>query len=202
MATPESPRIPEPAEGWSPPLPEAAGFEHFTVETPGLRTHVAALGAGEPLVLLHGFPQHWWQWRTIAPLLAERYRVICPDLRGAGWTEADTVDVHRETRRTSSLTTHWRRSPRCSWTGSSGSSGVRGLNPIEASLLRPRRRKSSSALDDVAYRSRVAFCSFWHSPHLPRVDAPLPCAPACPHFRSRSKPAPVSTGDDNAVRQG
>lgn len=79
-------------------MPEAGGFEHFTVETPGLRTHVAALGAGEPLVLLHGFPQHWWQWRTIAPLLAGRYRVICPDLRGAGWTEADTVDVHRQTR--------------------------------------------------------------------------------------------------------
>jgi len=77
------------AEGWSPPLPEAAGFEHSVVETPGLRTHVAAVGDGDPVVLLHGFPQHWWQWRWIAPeLAAHGYRAICLDLRGSGWTTA------------------------------------------------------------------------------------------------------------------
>lgn len=50
--------------------------------------HVAEAGEGAPLVLLHGFPQHWWAWRKIIPALAEHYRVICPDLRGAGWTDA------------------------------------------------------------------------------------------------------------------
>lgn len=50
--------------------------------------HVAEAGAGEPLLLLHGFPQHWWAWRKMLPGLAEHYRVICPDLRGAGWTDA------------------------------------------------------------------------------------------------------------------
>ncbi len=75
---------------WSPPLPEADGFEHSMIATPGLRTHVASVGAGEPVVLLHGFPMHWWQWRVIAPAIAAQgYRVICPDLRGSGWTEAD-----------------------------------------------------------------------------------------------------------------
>lgn len=83
---------------WYPPLPEAPGFEHLVVETPGLRSHVAVIGDGEPLVLLHGFPQHWWQWRTVAPLLAAQgNRVICPDLRGAGWTMADDPAVRRET---------------------------------------------------------------------------------------------------------
>ncbi|GAA2041871.1 alpha/beta hydrolase [Agromyces tropicus] len=82
----------------TPPLPEASGFEHLTIETPGLASHVAVIGEGEPVVLLHGFPQHWWQWRTIAPMLAERYRVICPDLRGAGWTVADDPRIERETR--------------------------------------------------------------------------------------------------------
>jgi pimeloyl-ACP methyl ester carboxylesterase len=38
--------------------------------------------------MLHGFPQHWWEWRQLIPAFADRYRVICPDLRGAGWTEA------------------------------------------------------------------------------------------------------------------
>ncbi len=74
---------------WVPPLPEAPGFSHAMVETPGLSTHVASIGAGEPVVMLHGFPEHWWQWREIAPKIAARgHLVICPDLRGSGWTEA------------------------------------------------------------------------------------------------------------------
>lgn len=79
-----------PARGaWAPELPEAAGFEHTVVSLPGLRVHVASIGAGEPVVMLHGFPQHWWEWRSVAPRVAAAgYRVICPDLRGSGWTEA------------------------------------------------------------------------------------------------------------------
>ena len=88
-----------PTSIWSPPLPDAAGFDHLVVETPGLRTHIATIGEGDPVVLLHGFPEHWWQWRAIAPIIAARgYRVICPDLRGAGWTEADDPRIDRESR--------------------------------------------------------------------------------------------------------
>lgn len=87
------------ASTWSPPLPEAAGFDHFVVETPGLHTHVAAIGEGEPVVLLHGFPEHWWQWHAVAPVIAAAgYRVLCPDLRGAGWSVADDPGIERETR--------------------------------------------------------------------------------------------------------
>ena len=88
-----------PAPACSPTLPEADGFDHLVVETPGLRTHLAVIGEGEPVVLLHGFPQHWWQWRAVAPVIAAAgYRVICPDLRGAGWTVADHPLIERETR--------------------------------------------------------------------------------------------------------
>ncbi|QJW35628.1 alpha/beta fold hydrolase [Cellulosimicrobium protaetiae] len=100
MAT-QQPRTTRPADAraWSPPLPEAPGFDHLVVETPGLRTHVATLGTGEPVVLLHGFPEHWWQWHEVAPVLAAAgYRVLCPDLRGAGWTTADDPRIERETR--------------------------------------------------------------------------------------------------------
>lgn len=100
MRTPE-PRITRSvdASAWSPPLPEATGFEHLVVESSGLRTHVATIGEGEPVVLLHGFPGHWWQWHAVAPVIAAAgYRVICPDLRGAGWTVAEDPRIERQTR--------------------------------------------------------------------------------------------------------
>jgi pimeloyl-ACP methyl ester carboxylesterase len=69
-------------------MPHVDGVEHRHVEAGGLRMHVAEAGAGEPLVMLHGWPQHWYCFRKLIPPLAERYRVICPDLRGFGWTDA------------------------------------------------------------------------------------------------------------------
>jgi len=66
------------------------------VDLPGLRMHVAEAGPGEPLLVLHGFPQHWWEWRKVIPELAEHHRVICADLRGAGWTEAPRKGYTRD----------------------------------------------------------------------------------------------------------
>jgi pimeloyl-ACP methyl ester carboxylesterase len=66
-----------------------ATVEHRRVALPGGPTiHVAEAGAGPPLVLVHGWPQHWWAWRRLLPALAEEHRVLCPDLRGLGWSDA------------------------------------------------------------------------------------------------------------------
>lgn len=70
------------------PMPDLPGVEHEYVETGAVRLHVALAGAGEPLVLLHGWPEHWFAWRKLIGPLAEHYRVICPDLRGFGWSDA------------------------------------------------------------------------------------------------------------------
>ena len=71
-------------------MPTLEGVRHDYVEVNGFRAHVAQAGdpQGEPLVLLHGWPQHWWAWRKVIPRLSEHYRVICPDLRGHGWSDA------------------------------------------------------------------------------------------------------------------
>jgi pimeloyl-ACP methyl ester carboxylesterase len=76
--------------------PALDGVEHRLVEIPDLRVHVAQAGRGEPVLLLHGFGQHWWEWRDVLPALMDRYCVICPDLRGAGWTDAPAVGYTRE----------------------------------------------------------------------------------------------------------
>src|SRR3954469_14133108 len=69
-------------------IPRLDDVEHHHVEVDGVRLHYAAAGEGEPVVLLHGWPQHWWSWREVIGPLAQRYRVICPDFRGMGWSDA------------------------------------------------------------------------------------------------------------------
>ncbi len=61
-------------------------MEHHHVRLSEVVMHVVTAGEGEPVVLLHGFPQTWYEWRELIPLLATRYRVIAPDLRGLGDT--------------------------------------------------------------------------------------------------------------------
>ena len=68
-------------------IPHVAGVDHEFVDAGGLRTHVALAGDGPPVVLLHGWPQHWYLWRDVIPLVAPHARVIAPDFRGFGWSE-------------------------------------------------------------------------------------------------------------------
>jgi pimeloyl-ACP methyl ester carboxylesterase len=78
-------------------LPHVQGVSHRFVDVGGVSLHVAEAGAGEPLVLLHGWPQHWWCWRLLIPPLARSYRVIAPDLRGFGWSDAPPGDYAKAT---------------------------------------------------------------------------------------------------------
>src|SRR5215207_1730188 len=71
--------------------PEIAGIRHGEIDAAGLRMHVVEAGPtdGDPVLVLHGWPQHWYQWRHQIPALAGAgYRVIVPDLRGFGQSEA------------------------------------------------------------------------------------------------------------------
>ncbi len=69
-------------------------FEGFTVETReanGQRIRLRRGGGGPPLLLLHGNPQTHAMWHRVAPELAKRFTVICPDLRGYGLSSKPAV---------------------------------------------------------------------------------------------------------------
>jgi pimeloyl-ACP methyl ester carboxylesterase len=68
-------------------MPPVEGVAHRTVNVDGYDLHVAEAGSGFPVMLVHGWPQHWYSWRHVIPALAEHFRVIVPDIRGMGWSE-------------------------------------------------------------------------------------------------------------------
>jgi len=71
------------------------GFASHWVNTGAGRVFTRTGGVGPALLLLHGHPQTNVMWHRVAPLLAQRFALIIPDLPGYGWSdapEADTVD--------------------------------------------------------------------------------------------------------------
>lgn len=65
-------------------------FEGFTEERregDGVTLRLRRGGEGPPLLLLHGNPQTHMMWNRVAPALAQRFSVICPDLRGYGFSD-------------------------------------------------------------------------------------------------------------------
>jgi pimeloyl-ACP methyl ester carboxylesterase len=59
-------------------------FSHNTASVNGIQLHYVIGGHGDPVVLLHGWPETWYAWHKVMPALAKNYTVIAPDLRGLG----------------------------------------------------------------------------------------------------------------------
>lgn len=78
--------------------PQVDGVSHRTVRARGLDFHLAEAGSGDDVVLcLHGWPQHWYEWRRLLPDLAESgHRVLALDLRGFGWSDAPRRGYEKE----------------------------------------------------------------------------------------------------------
>jgi len=77
--------------------PHIDGVTHHWVRARGVEFHYAEAGSGEDVVLcLHGWPQHWYEWRHLMPALADRHRVLALDLRGFGWSEAPKTGYRKE----------------------------------------------------------------------------------------------------------
>jgi len=69
----------------TPAGPALPGITHHYAEVNGTRLHYVAAGtSGSPVLLVHGFPETWWAFRKLIPLLAASHRVFAVDLRGFG----------------------------------------------------------------------------------------------------------------------
>jgi len=59
-------------------------LEHHHAQLTDVSLHYVTAGAGDPVVLVHGWPSTWYEWRHVIALLAPHHRLIVPDLRGLG----------------------------------------------------------------------------------------------------------------------
>jgi pimeloyl-ACP methyl ester carboxylesterase len=67
---------------------DSATISHYKTLVNGFLMHYVIGGEGDPIVLLHGWPETWYEWRRIIPeLIANNYTVIAPDMRGLGDSE-------------------------------------------------------------------------------------------------------------------
>ncbi len=92
-ATPPQPMV----DAGQPPAPQPApppeGFTHEYATVNGIEMHYVRGGSGDLVVLLHGWPQTWYEWVTIMPALRDDYTVVAPDLRGGGESEKPLTEA-------------------------------------------------------------------------------------------------------------
>ncbi len=72
------------------------GFERRRIDVGEVAINAVIGGSGPPLLLLHGYPQTHVMWRKLAPVLAERFTVVVPDLRGYGDSDKPAGDPTHE----------------------------------------------------------------------------------------------------------
>jgi pimeloyl-ACP methyl ester carboxylesterase len=72
-------------------------FSHYRATLDDISIHYVREGAGQPLLLLHGWPGFWWEWHRNIGTLARDFDVIVPDMRGFGDSDKpaiDRIDLH------------------------------------------------------------------------------------------------------------
>ncbi|WP_025692429.1 alpha/beta fold hydrolase [Paenibacillus zanthoxyli] len=99
MSTPQAEKRTIEAPPSSRPERELAGFKHLFQTVDGMRLHYVAGGNedGDVVVLLAGFPESWYAWRKIMPLLAPTYKLIALDLPGQGDSDRPAVGYDTKT---------------------------------------------------------------------------------------------------------
>ena len=77
---------------------EKIDYTHHKTTVNGILMHYVIGGKGDPVVLLHGWPETWYEWRHIIPqLIDNNYTVIAPDMRGFGDSEKPQIGYDTKT---------------------------------------------------------------------------------------------------------
>lgn len=73
-------------------------LRHHMTTRDGVDLHAVSLGEGPAVLLIHGFPQHWWMWRgTMEALAARGFRAIAMDQRGMGGSSIPAAGYDKRT---------------------------------------------------------------------------------------------------------
>jgi pimeloyl-ACP methyl ester carboxylesterase len=72
-------------------------FTNQYAEINDIKLHYVEGGKGEPLILIPGWPETWWSYHKVMPLLSSKYRVIVVDLRGMGSSDKPPVGYDKKT---------------------------------------------------------------------------------------------------------
>lgn len=81
----------------NPLTPNDPLFRHHHADVGDVMLHYVTAGSGPPVVLLHGWPQTWWEWRHVIPALAATHTVIAPDMRGLGDSSRPLAGYDKQT---------------------------------------------------------------------------------------------------------
>lgn len=158
------------------------GFRRELIAGNGVKLNVVRGGRGDPVLLLHGYPQTHVLWHKVAPRLAERYTVVAPDLRGYGDSDKpqaapDDHVVYCKRTTAKDVVALMERLDFKSWHVVGHDRGARVAHRM--ALDHPERVRSFTSLDVVA--SQAAFDNMdaqlsyaWFHWHLMRQPYPLP----------------------------
>ena len=157
------------------------GFDKAQIETSGTTINLVHGGDGPPVLLLHGYPQTHVMWHKVAPLLADRFTVVAPDLRGYGDSgkppSGEGLDVYCKRTTAQDQVEVMAELGFESYHVAGHDRGARVGHRM--ALDHPKRVKSFTSLDVVpsqaAFEAMDADLSFaWFHWHLMRQPAPLP----------------------------
>lgn len=159
-------------------VPGGGELTHRDVAANGARFHIAEMGDGPLVLLLHGFPQFWWTWRHQMVALADAgFRAVAMDLRGVGGSDRTPAAT---TRRTSPSTSRASYGPsasptRHSW-GTTWAAISRGPRPscgpswcsrlVVSSMPHPRRWRSAM-LSDLKQTAAGSYVWGFQRPWVP-----------------------------------
>jgi len=158
------------------------GFGRQRIRANGVALNVLHGGAGDPVLLLHGYPQTHLLWHKVAPRLAAHYRLVVPDLRGYGDSEkpaaaADDHEVYCKRTLAKDMVELMQQLGHAAWHVVGHDRGARVAHRM--ALDHPQRVKSFTSLDVVA--SQAAFDAMdaqlayaWFHWNLMRQPHPLP----------------------------